>query len=143
MNPDAVKQMSEAPMRTFGELSREEQLALFSAWLDGKEIEAKLILSASWAPIESPHWSPTLVYRIAPPKVVKPSINWDHVQIGFNYLFKTSGNGDFYVSTIRPRTDGVSHFYFGSAARASGFASFKPGENCPWDQSLVCRPGYE
>lgn len=52
-------------MKQFGELEREEQVALFEAWLDGKEIEF-LECEDKWFSVGQPSWYAEFVYRIKP-----------------------------------------------------------------------------
>ena len=61
--------------KTFGELSREEKHALFTAWMDEKTIEIRFD-DGNWHPVDLPSWVPEREYRIAP---TKPSIDWAEV----------------------------------------------------------------
>lgn len=50
--------------KPFGELSREEQIKLFEAWLDGKTIENFDDTTGRWIKIGYPSWWANTVYRI-------------------------------------------------------------------------------
>lgn len=50
------------PATLFGDMSREEQIELMSAFLDGKSIEFKLC--GIWRPATSPSWSKDSAYRL-------------------------------------------------------------------------------
>ena len=74
-------------------------------------------------------------------KVVKPSIDWEHVDSKFNYLAEDS-SGDVFLYEKEPfitteasawcaQNDGI--------AEANGFASYVKG-TCDWKDSLVKRP---
>lgn len=56
----------------FGALSREEKLALFTAWIDGAEIE--YLSDGKWSSTcgFSPCWSLSLAYRIKPAPLPDP-----------------------------------------------------------------------
>jgi len=72
----------------------------------------------------------------------KSSINWDHVHERFNWMAR-DGDTDAYLYNDRPEPDRLWNGWTGWAATDAGaFASFVPG-TCPWDEDLVCRPGYE
>jgi hypothetical protein len=76
-------------------------------------------------------------YRVA---ITKPSINWDHVNPDFNYLFMTP-KGRSFVSRYMPALREGAWFDTGHEV-ASMFSSFKAG-TCDWKDSLVVRPGVE
>ena len=123
--------------KPFGELSREEQVALFEDWLDGKEIEHK-ISSGYFVFIKEPSWHKSNTYRIA---LTKPSINWDHVQPMYKYM-ATDKNGRTYLYTELPvewESGEVFHTDNGDDCDATCFTSFKAG-TCDWKDSLVQRP---
>ena len=61
-------------MKTFGELPREEQMELFEAWLDGKEIETYA------------KWYSKSVYRVKPPKKIK----WYEIEYGEFSFFRSA-----------------------------------------------------
>ena len=125
--------------KKFGELSRSEQLALFSAWLDGATIESHS--SIGWRDSSLPKWGKNSVYRVREPS--KPSANWDHVNPDYDYLAEDSdGRGFFYNSHPRLNPNGgwYSPTIQYEVIFAKGFASYVPGE-CNWKDSLVMRPG--
>lgn len=121
-------------MKTFGELTREEKIQLFTAWVDGSELESKFSEKDEWTQNDSPSWSLKVRYRIKP---TKPSINWDHVHSDYNWL-ATDKDGNSFLSPQKPQ---LTENYWMSAFRKSAkiFASFKPG-TCAWEESPVERP---
>ena len=134
-------------MKTFGDMSREEQIALFTAWLDSKEIEYSRDNSDWWL-ASNPKWNDDIAYRV---KQTSPSINWDHVGRDFNYLAgDQSGNYWLYksephitssfVAWSTRKPDNASAVLWVAMKEGGLFASFKPG-NCDWQDSLIERPG--
>lgn len=127
-------------MKTFGELSREEKLALFEAWLDGKAIQ--YYLHSRWNDLDrrvGPSWSFSSNYRVKPSK---PSINWDHVAPEWKYM-ATDRDGLSFLFKSKPKITGSCDWDDDHPCIITDFfSSFKPG-NCDWEDSLVCRPGYE
>jgi len=134
-------------MKTFGELSREEQIALFTAWLDGGEIEYTRNNSDWWS-ASNPIWNAGRAYRV---KETLPSINWDHVGKEFNYLAGDQ-DGNYWLYGCEPyippgsvcwstrKTEDTSAALWVSNDWGALFASFKPG-NCDWQDTLIERPG--
>lgn len=125
-------------MTKFGELLREEKLALFEAWLDGKEIEHMSTLQGdTFSKISSPCWISDNYYRIAK---TKPSVNWDHVSDKYNWLAVDS-SGDAYLYESKHKAD--TNMFLGSVAvtpcQASVLISYKRG-TCNWEESLIQRP---
>ena len=124
--------------KPFGELPREEQLALFEAWLDGATIELQDI-RGDWQVSYSPNWIPEYKYRLA---LTKPSINWDHVHPDYNWM-ATDKNGTTYFYKTEPEQGGLM---WGDdvgvdvgCTKAGSHISFKAG-TCDWKDSLVQRP---
>ena len=77
-------------------------------------------------------------------KVMKPSINWEHVGSKFNYLAEDSEGGAYlFVEEPYVATD-ASAWYAQSdeVVEAHGFASYTPG-TCDWRASLISRPGSD
>ena len=74
-------------------------------------------------------------------KAEKPSINWEHVSIKFNYLAEDS-DGAVYLYEKKPYTAqdvwGVSDS-FSEVTEAYMFASYVKG-TCDWKDSLIQRP---
>ena len=125
-------------MKQFGELERQEQIALFEAWLDGKEIEFYSPHVDTWFSGD-PSWSKGLSYRIKP---TQPSVNWDHVNPEYKYLaMDTCEIG--YLYTKRPSLNEVGGYWLANKndrhLRAETLASFDAG-TCDWKDSLVKRP---
>lgn len=151
-------------MRKFAELSRNEQIAMMTAWLDGAVIQFGICTKDTagsedvilrWTDQANPSWCATSHYRIKP---ILPSIDWSHVHQVYKWMATDSdGTTNLFaecpVQAARvwnaPRhyvPDAPSelsrlareHFYPPSIM-VYGFASFKPG-TCDWDKSLVERP---
>lgn len=121
--------------KTFGELSREEQFDLFSAWLSGSPIE----YWHDFTFCKLPSWSKELKYRMKPVTLTKPSIDWSHVAPEYKWLAHDK-DGDTYLYREEPKLGGGE--WYASVYDFVGtesFASFKPG-TCDWKDSLVRRP---
>lgn len=112
-------------MKTFGELTRDEQIELVIACYVDKEKIQVLGTTGRWIIVDYPRFESHCKYRIKP----KPaSINWDHVHESFVKLccLKPSRCWYLYDTTAS------------MALLANYFASFKPG-----DESItVYRPGH-
>ena len=61
---------------TYGELSREEQIALFNAWLDDKDIEYLDSDETVWEVLSNPSWYKSNTYRIKPEEFI---FNWESI----------------------------------------------------------------
>lgn len=129
--------------KTFGEMSRDEKIALFAAWVDGGPIEFYSEFHGKW--FTRTHkkllWDDHSKYRIA---TTKPSIDWSHVAEGFDWLACDS-DGKAYLYRRRPARDINNDFWATDdkdVSRADRFASFNPGD-CDWKDSLTCRPRKE
>lgn len=72
-------------------------------------------------------------------KVVKPSINWEHVRGEYNYLAQDA-NGNAWLYWEEP---GLSEDHWvaarGECAEAHSHVSYTPG-TCDWKDSLIARP---
>lgn len=124
-------------MKTFGELTRDEKIALMTAWVDGESIEYE---DAGWHSIGYPSWTDDCAYRVAK---TKPSINWDHVHPDY-IAISTDRNMLSFAYKKRPHVEGSMWSYISETSHSGvcSYASFKPG-NCDWKDSLVMRPGHE
>ena len=74
-------------------------------------------------------------------KVVKPSINWDHVHGKYNYL-AADDRGNAWLYGKEPTIDDDGGYWdveLGELALADTHASYIPG-TCDWKESLVKRP---
>ena len=125
-----------------GDMTDEELAPLLVAWYQGRKIQWR---GDEWFDcFADPHdWEANLAYRVAPEPIVPPSIDWAHVAPRFNYLVRHE-NGNAWLYGGRPY---ASHFGWIADGEltltdAKSFASYTPG-NCPWDKSLVIRPGHE
>jgi hypothetical protein len=127
-------------MTEFGKLPREEQLALMSYWLDTGTIEV-LAYSDNWYSCDNPSWYPKGYYR---KPVTKPSIDWDQVSLGYNYL-ATDKDGKSYLYSTYPDASVYEDMFCGTSkalgvpVKAEIFSSFVKG-NCDWLDSIVERP---
>lgn len=75
-------------------------------------------------------------------KVVKPSINWEHVSSKFNYLSEDDGGAAFLYEEkpfTADETWVASSRSIGEIVEAHMFSSYTPG-TCDWKDSLVTRP---
>lgn len=123
-------------MKTFGELTREEQLKLFSDWLDGKEIQR--FFQGQWVNCEySISWSRPFIYR----SIEKPDfIYWDHVNEDFKYMARDK-DGKAYLYKEEPYISG--NFWQSRTSsvklKADYFSSYKDNGRY-WEHSLVIRP---
>jgi hypothetical protein len=133
--------------KRFGELLREEQLDIMTYWLDTGRIEVNSCIegleteSNCWYSITMPAWCLEGYYR---KPVTKPSIDWDQVSLGYNYL-ATDKNGKSFLYPDYPEVS-VYGDTFWSASKALGFpvgaeifSSFVKG-TCDWKDSIVERP---
>lgn len=118
-------------MKMFEQLTKEEKLNLFEAWIDGKTIEVSN--GNDNYVTAKPNWDYYLYYRI---KETKPSINWDQVSKEYNYLFK-GAMGSYLLTAHAPIKDHRDWAWL-APARADSHISFKPG-TCDWKDSLVRR----
>lgn len=116
------------------------------AYIDGADVEFRNHyedprLSGAWfhvIPMDMGVFAdPSCEFRLAPKR---PSINWDHVASGWNYLSE-NGNGSAYLYREKPEL-GSYYWKSPSILFAKYFTSFKPG-TCDWKDSLVTRPGVE
>lgn len=117
--------------KPFGELDRETKIALFTAWVDGAQIELD-----PRGTICDPMWARTCVYRVAQ---TKPSIDWSHVDKQFKWLAADEDDKTYLYSCCPQRTTGQWIGDGTGCGLATTFASFRPG-NCDWCDSLVRRP---
>ena len=60
--------------RMFKQLPRDEQIALFVAWLDGEVIQAWQEVNEFWLTKPKPAWQKDVRYRVIPIPLTKPSI---------------------------------------------------------------------
>jgi hypothetical protein len=115
--------------KPFGELDRETKIALFTAWVDGAQIELD-----PRGTICDPMWARTCVYRVAP---TKPSIDWSHVAPQFKWM-ATDQDETTWVHEDKPFC-GDCGWDTGNYENVAAFSSFRAG-TCDWKDSLVQRP---
>jgi len=123
-------------MKTFGELTRDEKIALLTAWVDGERIER--FSFSNWTRHEGHAWGNSIAYRIA---VTPNTINWDHVAPEFVAMATDAGVGTYLYRGVPTFSEdgGAWRLYGSCAADALPFASFRRGTVAPAD-SLVLRP---
>lgn len=127
--------------KPFGELSREKQLELFNAWLDGDKIEVQFPDDKSWAVLDYPQWNCGHVYRVEPTPLTKPSIEWGHVAPKYKWA-AVDEDGSPYAYINEPKPQQWPNIWWDEEAASVSLeclASFKPG-TCNWKDSLVQRP---
>jgi len=75
--------------KKFGDLTREEQVKLFEAWLEDENCIVFLSKAdvGVWLSCHTPSWSPLNTYRV---KETPDSINWDHVHPDFKWMARNS-----------------------------------------------------
>lgn len=118
-------------------MNTEQMIKIMQAYVVGAEIQIS-IDGISFYNITNPKWDwGKHTYRIKP---MKPSINWDHVALEYNYLAMDK-DGDSYIYQQKPITE--NDWWVppddSNYLAARGFASFSPG-NCDWGDSMICRP---
>lgn len=124
--------------KKFGELSREEQHALFDAYLNGKEIER--VDDNIWRVILLPCWSLVSTYRIKPVPLTKPSIDWSAVHEEYKYLAQDrSGYGCLFKNRPHMMYNVGWADQTSSHSVAEVFTSYVAG-TCDWQDSVVQRP---
>lgn len=123
-------------MTKFGDLTRDEKLALFGAWLDGSKIELRHSEADPWHMLSYPAWDENCYYRI---QQISDSINWDHVAPQFKFMARDKG-GSTWLYRGQPRMDIQSWAYPDAEyGNVTCFASYKKG-TVDWKDSLVERP---
>lgn len=115
----------------FSQLDRETQIALFTAWLDGVEIE---LWFCGWTKKSDLRWMKNSIYRVA---ATKPSIDWSAVSPQFKWL-AIDKNGVAILCADKPYPV-IDNWMADEFVMAEAFASYKPG-TCDWHSSLVQRP---
>lgn len=128
----------EQEYKTFGELSKEEKLALFEAWLEGAQIQIYNTEDECFVDIVYAIWSEGVCYRIKPDLGEMPSIDWSHVHPDYKWL-AVGNSGKVFLYKEKPEVAGNYWSTDTEYAEACAFASYKRG-NAAWDKSLVKRP---
>lgn len=134
---ELVKEEASLPP-ILGEMSMDERVEMFIASQNGKTIQQWDV--TKWTDDHNPTWWPTAIYRIKPEEAIPDSFDWSHAT--FNYVARDA-EGEVYgfdATPIKHKETWVRSK--GTLYRANAFASYKKG-NLPWDQSLICRPGYK
>lgn len=124
-------------MKAFSELSEEEKVALFVAWLRGEVIEYRHPEYGGWSLAVQPAWLSDSSYRVKPTPIIPDTINWDHVHPDYKWMARDD-NGGVYLYKKPPQYSLVG-WYGASFVRARGFASYQQG-NVEAKDSLVERP---
>ena len=138
---------------TFGNLSREKQLELINAALDGHILEVMHTYEGSrWMLIFDDDDEDSLlsfdrnsIYRIKPVPLTKPSINWDHVHPDFKWMARDS-DGSACVYEVMPYIDETEWIVYTKGwkrlptwVKCEAFVSYEAG-TCEPKDSLVERP---
>lgn len=130
--------------KTFGEMSKEEQLTLFVAWQEGKEIE--VCASSQWYKVQKDRFAffVTNAYRIAAPK---PFFDFSPFNEKWKWVAKCKG-GAVYLYKNKPVKTGINW------GEMSGYVQIREDTyppcitnlfdpSIPWQESLVAREGVE
>lgn len=134
--------------KPFGELTREEQLALFNAWLDGKAIEYRDIANDwdfNWFHASAvPAWEKDTTYRIAPEPIIPDTVPWEAIKPEYKW-YAVDMNGSRWLYTTKPERDEEGwHLpegqYSGGEYSANTDCLNITIGNQPWDKSLQQRP---
>ena len=125
----------------FKNMTRESQIILFEAWLNGKKIEAS-ISREKWVIASDPLWQSDVYYRVREEPVTYPTVDWSQFNDNYNWI-ATDQDRETYVYQTEPKVNGTG--YMSSAEQLAilviGLTSFKPG-TCDWKNSKSCRPGF-
>jgi len=132
--------------KKFGDLTIEERVKLFEAWLEDEDcIEFYSRLSNDWRkPVGNPLWTKSTTYRV---KETPDTINWDHVHPDYKWMAR-DGDGDVGLFKVKPTLDYARHsgfarpYWWGSMrdyTNACGHLSYKRG-TVSAENSLVKRP---
>ena len=127
-------------MKKFGELKREEKVALFEAWVYGKTIQL-FVEAFGWQDVDpKPSWRDEVHYRIKPEEKVPDCIDWSHVHPDYKWLARND-SGRTCLFTRKPALMKIiwEPRLGCKYVRAEGFASYKRG-TVDWTDSLVQRP---
>lgn len=123
-------------MTKFGDMTRDEKLALFTAWIDGQTIECTPHESALWSVIVHPNWLEDVHYRVS---ITPDTVDWSHVAPQFKFMARDQ-NDRVFLYEKRPDLETVGWYErLGDIAMAGAFASYKQG-TVDWKDSLVERP---
>lgn len=119
-------------MKTFGEMSREEKLALFTAWLDGKKIMG-IEPETGYKYHSVGPWNSEAHYYV---EYTPDYIDWSQVQPQYKWMARLP-NGKVYLYVNKPDAScgGWSAADFGASVTQS---SYKQG-TVDWKDSLVER----
>ncbi len=123
----------------FGDLSKEDKLALFEAWLEGSQIQ--IYVADEWFDVLKPVWCHDYVHRIKPDE--PDSIDWSQVNPKWKYMAR-DGDGEVVLYTIEPKFDEDCQYWnvclcSGSQDITDIVSSYVQGTVHPRD-SLVKRP---
>ena len=128
--------------KKFGDLTREEQVKLFEAWLEDENCIVFLSKAdvGVWLSCHTPSWSPLNTYRV---KETPDSINWDHVHPDFKWMARNShGKTLLFCNQPKFHPSMLGGFIWDSPfsnTLATDFTSYKQG-TVSAENSLVKRP---
>ena len=121
--------------KPFGELSRDEKLALMTAWVDGKTIQVLTWPNETWEDITRIHWDSEASYRIKPD--TPDYIDWSHVSPEYKWMARDR-NSTVLLHERKPKNSGSFWIRGGATVPARIFTSYKQG-TVDWKDSLVKR----
>jgi len=127
-------------------LNTKQKIEVMQAYLEGKVVQIRYVQGwVDWKSEElgEPMWCwSSDEWRIKPEKVIKPSIEWDHVAKHFNFL-AVDHTGIPFLFEYEPVWSPTLKCWTvsrGEYIPARYFQSFKQGLNCPPEDSLIKRP---
>lgn len=123
-------------MKRFTELTREEQLEILTAWLDGK-VERYNHYYEKWLPELSEAFFANSRYRIKPTTL---NINWSVIDKKWNFAAMDE-NGEIYLYELEPACDSFCWMYVDytdSVEITNIFPDIDKDVN--WETSLTERP---
>ena len=123
------------------QLSDDTYARLMVAWRNGGGIEYWSAFFGGWRSHIGPEWAPHIKYRLASPPAVPDFIPWVAVHEQFNWYARDADRSiALYESCPKPKD--TLWRSMGQEFPANVIAGIIIGDK-PWDQSLVCRPGWE
>lgn len=122
-------------VKPFGGLSRDEKIALITAWVDGEVIEGH-DFSGDWVRVLQPAWVDSGKYRV---KSQEPDyVNWEMIDEEYKWYGRDE-DGDPYLFTHMAKT-GKRSFYSDTGRYTKLFKSLYKNNGCNWQDSLQQRP---
>ena len=117
---------------SFKDLGNSEKVELFTAWIEGHEIESRVEGSNAWISDGHPYWNNEYYYRVK--REGEPdSINWDHVSPLYNVMMRCGQDFPYLYEDLSKG---------GLPVEALAFSSYRQGTRSS-ENSMVVRPGYK